>query len=113
MEPPEAELAWAGAEEAGSEGVRVAGAGGSEAAISGVVTRSDGAVAAGVSVTALNSANAVAGTTVTGADGRYLLRVPGPGDYVVIAAGQRSREVPLDASAERDAPVLLRIGERP
>ena len=64
-------------------------------------------------MTALNSASAVAGTAVTGGDGRFLLRVPGPGDYVVVAAGLRAPEVPLDARAPGDAPVLLRIGERP
>ena len=150
MEPPEGELAWAGAEEAGvaeagTEEVGVAetgvakagvakagveeagaaeagavaasaaeaGAAAAEAAISGVVSRPDGAPAVGVTVTALNFANAVADTTVTGTDGRYLLHVPSPGDYVVVAAGLRAREVSLDARAGRDTPVLLRIGERP
>jgi MFS family permease len=112
LEPPEAELAWAGAAEA-EAGAAEPGPAEPEPAISGVVTRPDGAPAAGVTVTALNSANAVAGTTVTGADGRYLLHVPGSGDYVVVAAGLRAREVPLDAQARADAPVLLRIGELP
>ncbi|MDX6422457.1 MAG: hypothetical protein QOG28_7077 [Trebonia sp.] len=134
MEPPEGELAWAGAEEAGAEeggvaeggveegGAEEAGVGegcavtasaaAAEAAISGVVSRPDGAPAVGVTVTALNFANAVADTTVTGTDGRYLLHVPSPGDYVVVAAGLRAREVSLDAGAGRDTPVLLRIGER-
>jgi hypothetical protein len=77
-----------------------------------VVTRPDGEPAAGVTVTALDSANVVAGTTVTGADGRYLLQVPAGGDYVVIAAGLRAREVSLDARANGHVTVPLRIGER-
>jgi MFS family permease len=110
VEPPEAELAWAGAEEAGTaeEGTAEVGA-----TISGVVTRPDGAPAAGVTVTALDSANAVAGRTVTGQDGRYRLRVPAPGDYVMVAAGLRARAVTLDAGAHGDAPILLMIGGRP
>ncbi|MDX6340721.1 MAG: hypothetical protein QOH87_859, partial [Trebonia sp.] len=145
MEPPEGELAWASAEDAGAEeggvaeggvaeggaaeggaeeggvaeeagvgagGAVTAGAAAAEAAISGVVSRPDGAPAVGVTVTALNFANAVADTTVTGTDGCYLLHVPSPGDYVVVAAGLRAREVSLDAGAGRDTPVLLRIGER-
>jgi MFS family permease len=108
MEPPEAELAWAGAEEAGAESAAAAAA-----VISGLVTRPDGAPAAGVTVTALNFANAVAGATVTGANGRYLLPVPGPGDYLVVAAGLRAREVPLTPDAGWDTPVPLRIGEQP
>jgi MFS family permease len=127
LEPPEAELAWAGAAEA-SAGEPVTaelvtaelgpgdpGAGDpppSRNAIAGLVTRPDGAPAAGVTVTALNSASAVDGTTVTGADGRYLLTVSGPGDYVVVAAGLRTRAVLLDPAAAGDAPVLLTIGER-
>ncbi|HVT68749.1 MAG TPA: MFS transporter, partial [Trebonia sp.] len=86
--------------------------GAADAAIAGVVTRADGRPAAGVTVTALNSANLVAGAAVTGADGYYLLHVPGPGDYVVVAAGLRAREVPVDAAADGDTPVLLTIGER-
>jgi MFS family permease len=131
MEPPEAELAWAGAEEASAEEPRTeepsteepsteeASAAATEPsatpaeAIAGVVTRPDGEPAAGVPVTALDSGNGVAGTAVTGADGRYLPQVPGPGDYVVIAAGLRAREVSLDARANGNVPVLLRIGERP
>jgi len=135
MEPPEAELAWAGAEQARAEAASpeqaraeaasaaepsaaepsAAGAepsGATAESIAGVVTRPDGEPAAGVTVTALDSANVVAGTTVTGADGRYLLQVPAGGDYVVIAAGLRAREVSLDARANGHVTVPLRIGER-
>jgi hypothetical protein len=134
MEPPEAELAWAGAEEAGAVRADTGGADTAEAgavrggaeeavvvladeersdvAIAGLVTRPDGAAAAGVTVTALDSANAVAGRTVTGADGRYLLPVPAPGDYVVVAAGLRAAARPVEAGADGDSPVLLMIGER-
>ncbi|HEY6496282.1 MAG TPA: MFS transporter [Trebonia sp.] len=124
LEPPEAELAWAGLEEAtateatateltaGEAGVGQAGAATAGTAIAGVVSGPDGAPAAGVTVTALNAASGVAGTAVSGADGRYLLPVPRPGDYVVVAGGLRAREVPLDADAPGDAPVKLWIGER-
>jgi MFS family permease len=101
MEPPEAELAWAAA--ASSD---------SSASISGVVTTPDGGPAAGVTVTALNAANEVAATGVTGVDGSYLLNVPGPGDYVVVAAGQRAREASFEVGPGADASVLLKIGER-
>jgi hypothetical protein len=84
-----------------------------EALISGVVTSPEGAPAGGVLVTALDAANAVAGSTVTNLDGRYLLQVPGPGDYVVIAAGLRGRPVTVNESTSADAPVLLAMGERP
>jgi MFS family permease len=84
-----------------------------EALISGVVTSPEGAPAGGVLVTALDAANVVAGSTVTNLDGRYLLQVPGPGDYVVIAAGLRGRPVTVNESTSADAPVLLAMGERP
>jgi hypothetical protein len=111
----EASTADAGTADAGTADAGTADAGTADAGatISGVVTRPDGAPAAGVTVTALDSANAVAGRTVTGADGRYQLRVPGPGDYVLVAAGLRAREVSLDAGAHGDAPILLMIGGRP
>ncbi len=117
LEPPEAELAWAGAAEA-SAGEPGPGAEPEPdgpppgSAIAGLVTRPDGAPAAGVTVTALNAASAVDGTTVTDADGRYLLTVSGPGDYVVVAAGLRARAVPLDPAAPGDEPVLLTIGQQ-
>jgi hypothetical protein len=85
----------------------------SGALISGVVTSTQGAPAGGVRVTALDAAHVVAGSTVTNLDGRYLLQVPGPGDYVVIAAGLRGRPVTVNESTSADAPVLLVLGERP
>jgi hypothetical protein len=105
LEPPAAELTPAPAAETAAAGAA------DRTAIAGTVTRPDGAPAPGVTVTALNAASVVAGSAVTGADGRYRLTVPGPGHYVVVAAGQRTRAVRLDPRATGDAPVLLRIGE--
>jgi hypothetical protein len=134
LEPPEAELAWAGAAEASTveagaaeagaaeagtaevstPEVRAAAASAAEAAacISGRVTGPDGAPAACVTVTALDSVQAVAGTAVTGTDGRYLLRVPAPGDCVPVAAAMRTRPAQVRAGAGWNAPVRFKLGER-
>ncbi len=123
LEPPEAALAPPGAglacgvagEVTAAAPVNALQAGASSAiagpVIVGTVTRPDGAPAAGVAVTALSAMSVVAGTAVTGSDGRYRLQVSAPGHYVLIAAGQRTREVRLDPRVAGDAPVLLTIGE--
>jgi MFS family permease len=154
LEPPEAELAWAGVAEAGAaeagtvevstaeartvevgtaearaseggiaesitaeavtaeSGTTQANAAEATASIAGLVTGPDGTPAAGVTVTALDSAQAVAGRAVTGADGRYLLPVSGPGEYVMVAAGLRTLRAPVRAGAGWNAPVRFKIGER-
>ena len=107
MEPPEAEAAWLGAEVAESEAEED-----SQTAIAGLVTTPDGTPAAGVAVTALNDASTVVATTVTDTDGKYLMHVPHGGDFVIVAAGLNARPVPVDVSADTDAPVLLQIRGR-
>ena len=136
LEPPEAVLAGATVEEATVEEATVeettveeatveeataAGPGGTTPSgtgpgepgpvIAGTVTRPDGAPAAGVAVAALDAGRVVAGTAVTGGDGRYRLRVPAPGHYVLVAAGQRTQEIRLDPRVTGGAPVLLTIGQ--
>jgi MFS family permease len=110
LEPPEAELAWGAVEELPAPSLAGPAAGETGPVITGTVTRPDGAPAAGVTVTALDAASVIAGTAVTGGDGRYRLPVPAPGHYVLVATGQRTREIPLDPHVTGGGPVLLTIG---
>jgi EmrB/QacA subfamily drug resistance transporter len=79
-----AEVAAVGGQESGVEGSGVNGVPG--AAVHGVLRSADGAAVPGAAVTLIDLRGSQIGQAVTDGDGRYALRAPGTGSYMLVGS---------------------------